>query len=279
MTTKRPDAIITDLDGSLLGPDGKVGKRDLAAIRRMQKMGIPVLPGTGRPPMRTRPLVKELGLELALCSNGGCCYDFVKEAPVFLTTMDHGIAQRLMDWLLAEEIPFLVHTPARTYRSPGAERIAKYDTRCREERFSLTPGMSLEELDILKLLAVQCDEAKVAAQAEALFSREELAICTSEAEFVDFNPAGVTKGSGLRRLADQMGWQMENILALGDNFNDRTMLEAVGKSAAPAGGMEKIKEIAGFVTAPCGEDPLAAAIDHYFPGLLDGMDGDGTSCE
>lgn len=277
MTTKRPDAIITDLDGSLLGPDGKVGRRDLAAIRRMRKMGIPVLPGTGRPPMRTRPLVKELGLELALCSNGGCCYDFVREAPVFLTTMDHGIAQRLMDWLLAEEIPFLLHTPARTYRSPGAERIAKYDTRCREVFFSLTPGMSLDGLDILKLLAVRCDEAAVMAQAETIFSKEELAVCTSEAEFVDFNPAGVTKGSGLRRLADRMGWRMENILALGDNHNDRTMLEAVEKSAVPASGMEKIKEMAGFVTAPCGEDPLAAAIDHYFPGLLEGMEEDRTN--
>ena len=71
MTTKRPDAIVTDLDGSLLGPDGKVGKRDLTAIRRMRELGVPVLPGTGRPPIRARSLVQELGLELALCSNGG----------------------------------------------------------------------------------------------------------------------------------------------------------------------------------------------------------------
>ena len=59
MTTKRPDAIVTDLDGSLLGPDGKVGKRDLTAIRRMRELGVPVLPGTGRPPIRARSLVQD----------------------------------------------------------------------------------------------------------------------------------------------------------------------------------------------------------------------------
>jgi len=177
-----------------------------------------------------------------------------------------------MDWLLGEGIPFLIHTPARTYRSPGAERIPKYDARCREEkRFYLTPGMSLEGLDILKVLAVQCDEAAVLARARAIFPEDELAICTSEAEFVDFNPAGVTKGSGLRRLAELKGWRMENILALGDNYNDQAMLEAAGKTAAPASGAEGIRALAGFVTTPNGEDPLAAAIDHYYPGLLEGI--------
>ena len=131
--------------------------------------------------------------------------------------------------------------------------------------------MSLEGLEILKLLAVQCDETKVVAQGETLFSKEELAICSSEREFVDFNPAGVTKGNGLRRLAAMKGWRMENILAMGDNFNDQTMLEAVGKSAAPANGMEQIKALAGFVTVPSGENPLAAAIDHFYPGLLEGI--------
>lgn len=279
MTTKRPDAIITDLDGSLLGPDGRVGKRDMAAIRRMQELGIPVIPGTGRPPVRARFLFREVGLDLALCSNGGCCYDFAQEASIFLSTMDHDIAQRLIDWLLGEDIPFLIHTPTRTYRSPKAMRIPKYDVRCQEERFRFTPGMPLEGMDILKLLAVQCDETKVVAQAGRIFSQNELTICTSEAEFVDFNPAGVSKGSGLRRLAGMKGWRMENILAMGDNFNDQAMLEVVEKSAAPASGMEKIKEIAGFVTTPCGENPLAAAIDHYFPGLLEGIGRDSTNCK
>ena len=68
METKRPDAIVTDLDGTLLGPDKQVGERDAAAIRRLTRLGIPVVPGTGRPIFGIGPLMEELGPNTA--SNG-----------------------------------------------------------------------------------------------------------------------------------------------------------------------------------------------------------------
>lgn len=273
MSINRPDAIISDLDGSLLRRDQKVGERDAAAIRRMKELGIPVLPGTGRPPLRTRALIRGLGLDMAICSNGGCCYDFTREEIVFARFMDTGVARRLVRWMLDRGVLFMIHTPPRTYRAPGAEVVPRYDSRRGEgeELFVLTPETPLEQLQILKLLAVECDEKAVLAQVQRDFSREEISACISESTFVDCNPAGVDKGSGLRQLAEVKGWRLDNILVLGDNYNDRTMLEAVGKSAVPASGVEEIKALAGFVTAPCGENPLAAAIDHYYPGLLEGI--------
>ena len=62
-----------------------------------------------------------------------------------------------------------------------------------------------------------------------------------------------------------------NYIWFSEEGNFKKMLEAVGKSAAPANGMEQIKALAGFVTVPSGENPLAAAIDHFYPGLLEGI--------
>lgn len=119
MVMNKPDAVISDLDRSLLGPDQRVGERDLAAIRRMKELGVPVLPGTGRPPLRVRPLARELGLEMAICSNGGCCYDFAKEEVLSAQFLEPRVARRLADWLLERKILFVIHTPQRTYRSPA----------------------------------------------------------------------------------------------------------------------------------------------------------------
>lgn len=273
MEINKPDAIVSDLDGTLVGEDQIVGARDRAAIRRMQELGVPVLPGTGRPPLRVRKLVRELGLELALCSNGGCCYDFSREEMVFATYMETDLARRLIHWLLERGLLFILHTPPRTYRSPGAEVVPLYDL-CGEDEeplHLLTPETPLEELQILKILVVECDEEKVLAELGKDFSEEEITACSSQATFVDCNPPAVTKGGGLRRLARIKGWRMEDILAMGDNFNDQTMLEAAGKSAVPASGMAEMRALAGFVTAPCGGDPLAAAVDHFYPGLLAGI--------
>lgn len=273
MEINKPDAIVSDLDGTLVTDDQKIGARDRAAIRRMLELGVPVLPGTGRPPIRVRGVMEGLGLKLALCSNGGCCYDFSREEMIFSQFMETAVAQRLVDWLWERELLFIVHTPRRTYRSPGAEVIPRYDKRGEgnEPLHILTPEVRLEELQILKILVVECDEQKTLAEVQKEFSENELTFCTSEERFMDCNPPGVTKGDGLIKLAAMRGWRMENIVALGDNFNDKTMLEAAGKSAAPASGMAEIQATAKFITTPCGEDPLAAALDHFYPGLLGGI--------
>lgn len=273
MEISRPDAIISDLDGTLVTEDQRVGARDLAAIRRMKELGIPVLPGTGRPPIRVRRLMEELELELALCSNGGCCYDFARGEIIFSRYMETDLARRLIDWMEEHGQLYILHTPTLIYRCPKAEYIPRYDTRGTgdEGRHFLTPEMRLEDLQILKILAVECREQEVLTQLQAAFSEQEITACSSETGLVDCNPSGVTKGIGLRRLAKLKGWRMENLLVLGDNFNDRTMLEAAGKTAVPASGVAEIRALADFVTSPCGEDPLAAALDHFYPGLLEGI--------
>ena len=268
MTQKKPDAVVTDLDGSLLGPDHKVGPRDREAIRRLLELGVPVMPGTGRPPIGCRPLAKELGIRLILCANGGCSFDLAESRVLSAAFMDHGTARRLLDWLFRENYNFLIHTPWQILRSPGASHIARYELRGPEEDGLVTPDSSLEGLEILKVLIVGCDGPAVCARARRVFSPEELTICSSDSLLVDFNPPGVNKGRGLRAMARSMGWDLGNVLALGDNYNDREMLEAVGLSAAPATAVPEILSAAKYVSAPCGENPLSQAVEHYFPGLL-----------
>lgn len=265
---RRPDAIITDLDGTLLGPDKIIGEQDKAAIRRLRQLGVPVIPGTGRPIFGLGWQAEELGLRLAICSNGGCCYDYDREEVLFAQTVPHDAVRRLIDWGVRHHCKCMLHAPKTVYRTPGVEVFSHYVLPEEEKRF-ITPGMSLEGIDVLKVLIIDCDENQVIRRLREVFPEEELAICSSGAGLVDINPPGVGKGSGVRRLAELRGWRMENILAMGDNYNDRTMLEAVGMSAVPASGEEEIRAIAGFVTASCGENPLTAAVEHFCPGLLE----------
>lgn len=266
--TKRPDAIFSDLDGSLLGPEKQVGEKDAAAIRRLTELGIPVIVCTGRPILGARQVMEMLNLDLAVCSNGGCCHNFREGKTLFATAMDHSVAHRLITWLAEEKVCYLLHAPDRIFASAEAIMPPHYLLRGRENGGELTPDTPLDGLQILKILAIRCDAAKILAKARKLFSPEELSVCSSEVGFVDFNPSGVNKGRGIRQLAGQMGWRMENILALGDNDNDLPMLEAVGMGAAPASGRPEVLAAADYVASPCGENPLTQAVEHYFPELL-----------
>lgn len=265
---RRPDAIITDLDGTLLGPDKTIGEQDKATIRRLRELGVPVIPGTGRPIFGLGWQAEEMGLRLALCSNGGCCYDYDREEVLFARTIPHDAVRRLIDWGMERRIKCMLHAPKSVYRSPGAEVFSHYVLPEEEKRF-ISPGMSLEGVDVLKVLFFDCDEVRAIGELRGIFPESELAICSSGSGLVDINPPGVGKGTGVRQLAELRGWRMENLLAMGDNYNDRTMLEAVGMSAVPASGQEDIKAMAAFVTTPCGENPLTAAVRHFCPGLLE----------
>ncbi len=264
----RPDAIFTDLDGTLLGPDKKVGKQDTAAIRRLKELGIPVIICTGRPILGTRLVTAELGLGLTLCSNGGCCHDFIRDETLLAVEMDHGVARRLLAWLEEEGEPFLLHAPKQIFGSPGAQMPPHYVLQGEESGGTIFHDSPFDGLQILKVLAVRCDEAELIRKGRERFTPEELTICSSERSFVDFNPPGVTKGAGIRWLAEKMGWDLARVIAMGDNNNDLSMLELAGMGAAPESGIPAAKAAADFVTAPSGENPLSATIKHYYPNLL-----------
>lgn len=262
---RKPDAVFCDLDGSLLGPDKKVGEKDAATIRRLKELGVPVVICTGRPILGVRQVVKELGLDLALCSNGGCCYDFSRGELLFTTEMDHNIARRLLTWLEKEGAFFLLHAPDRIFASFGVTMPAHYLLEGEENGGLLTCETPLEGVRILKILAIRCEESAILRKGKELFGPEELTICSSERGFVDFNPPGVNKGAGIRQLADRMGWRLEEILTLGDNNNDLPMLEAVGMGAAPSSGVPEARAAADFITTASGQNPLTTAIEHFFP--------------
>ena len=69
-------AIATDLDGTLLGSDGRVSARTRAAVLADEDRGMDVVIATGRPPRWIAPIVEQLGDRgLVLCANGAAVYD------------------------------------------------------------------------------------------------------------------------------------------------------------------------------------------------------------
>jgi hydroxymethylpyrimidine pyrophosphatase-like HAD family hydrolase len=82
---------------------------------------------------------------------------------------------------------------------------------------------------------------------------------------VDILPAGCSKGSALVRLAQKRGVKMEEVLAIGDNWNDVSMLEAAGRAVLMANSPEDLKERAAergwSVGGRHDEDGVAVAIE------------------
>ena len=80
---------------------------------------------------------------------------------------------------------------------------------------------------------------------------------------IEINNPKATKGQSIRRLAELYGFSMDEVMAIGDGDNDRTMIEAAGFSVAMGNSSETLKQRADAVTDTVENDGFARAIYKY----------------
>jgi hydroxymethylpyrimidine pyrophosphatase-like HAD family hydrolase len=90
---------------------------------------------------------------------------------------------------------------------------------------------------------------------------------------VDILPAGCSKGAALERLAGMRGIAREEVMAIGDNWNDLDMLKWAGQPVIMANASDELQEIAvaqgWHVTASNEEDGVGLAVERALSGVLE----------
>ena len=82
--------------------------------------------------------------------------------------------------------------------------------------------------------------------------------------WLDLAPVGVSKASGLAHVAEQLGVDAADVLAIGDGRNDIEMLEWAGRGVAMGQAVQLVMDAADDVTAPVAEDGAAVELGRYF---------------
>jgi len=81
--------------------------------------------------------------------------------------------------------------------------------------------------------------------------------------FLEITRAGISKGSGLARLASTLGIRPEQVMAIGDQGNDLPMLRWAGLGVAMGHAPDYVREVADAVTLSNDRDGVAAAIQRF----------------
>ena len=129
-------------------------------------------------------------------------------------------------------------------------------------RFTVIPGieswMARHAHEIEKLCMFFDSTEKTSAALPRFQAIPGAEVVQGSPDNIEVTAAGVDKGSALLALADLLGIQHENTLAVGDSENDRAMLEKAGIAAVMANGMPQIKAIGAIVSeADCNHDGVA----------------------
>ncbi len=128
--------------------------------------------------------------------------------------------------------------------------------------------VDLENATIIKFLLAYITDEQRADFENDMNSDGRFSCVVSDEQVFDVNAAGVCKGDGVAFMARHLGFSMENTMAMGDHFNDLSMLRDCGIAVVPENGLPQAKELADFITCNNNNAPLTYAINHLFPELL-----------
>jgi hypothetical protein len=92
-----------------------------------------------------------------------------------------------------------------------------------------------------------------------------LNIFKSQPRYIELMHIQASKTSAIQFLMNQYGILQQEVIAIGDNYNDKEMIEFAGVGIAMGNAPEEIKRVADFVTDTNNEDGVAKALAHYFP--------------
>ncbi|MGH4008933.1 MAG: HAD family hydrolase [Pseudonocardiaceae bacterium] len=268
--------VASDVDGTLLDPTDRISERTRAAVHRVLAAGVPFVLVTGRPPRWIPPIVEQLGhAGYAVCANGAVLYDAATDCVRYSATLDPLQLRDAADMVtaalpgakLAVELP-----TGRALRNGFDEFLAEpgYTHPWPDGESTPTPRDVLLGRSATKLLVRQPDARSdvmaaavreiVSAQLEA---RVHVTFSTGHG-LIEISAPGVTKGSGLARLAGELGIAPGEVVALGDMPNDLPMLQWAGHGVAMANAHPAVLEVADEITAPNSQDGLARILERWF---------------
>ena len=262
MSDWRPKLIVSDLDGTLLRRDETISDTTLAELRRWSDAGVPLVLATGRPPRWMLGVRERLGGGTAICCNGA-------------VLLDLGAFEVLDEHPLTPDVLQAVTGELRR-RQPGTWFAVEYGDQFRHEpvyqpRWDVNaPGVAVATLEEMVAQPV----AKLLARHEEL-SRDEFVELVSDVvgdtatvtnsssdALAEISAAGVTKASGLAKVAARHGVGPEDVVVFGDMPNDIAAFEWVrdggGRAVAMAHAHPDLLAVATDVTGTNDDDGVAA---------------------
>ena len=263
--------IVSDFDGTLVQGDGKVSDKNIKAINEYIDAGGIFVISTGRVPSAILSRARKLGLKgLVSCCQGAMVVDIESGNLLFdqrlpeKTTVD---ACREM-----EKLGLHIHAyDLWEYYSNIDDEMLRYYQDITETKAILVLNEKLSDflsnkgMGAYKLLAMVLpeDNAKIVAKLKEA-NIPDCDITKSAAYLIEIISNKCSKGSAISFLTKHYGIEIEKTVGFGDNYNDISMIEAVGLGVAVANAEDALKQKADYICENSNEHSAVAEVIEKF---------------
>jgi Cof subfamily protein (haloacid dehalogenase superfamily) len=270
--------IAMDLDGTLLDGRGKLPAENARAIEQAAARGIEIIIVTGRRFLSAKVSAESLACDLHFIASNGAVIKSRSGETEYRKLLPAAVAREVLEATPKFRALAGVIFDRSRERQVIFERIdwnsayvGPYLSRHRDQVAEVEPLTScLDGEDPVEILYLgECATVRqVVNVLRGLPSaaRFELALTEYEARnvsMVDVLQRGVSKGVALAEWAARRGMAREEVMAIGDNWNDREMLQYAGLPVVMGNSVAALKEHGWATTLTNDECGVAHAIQKY----------------
>jgi Cof subfamily protein (haloacid dehalogenase superfamily) len=259
--------IVTDLDGTLRPMFKPLSHRVIGAVQQAQARGVRVVLATGRMYLSAEPAAVELGLDMPMiCSQGASIHNAETGETLFEKNVPLGLAR---DALLVTdpEITVVVCRAQEFFVQRMTQHAIEFVGNNREFLHvipDLPQSLDREPQKILFTGDVAAID-RLMPRLQEKFG-DTLQVVKSFDTYIEMTHRDVSKGKAAEWLADKWGIPREQVIAMGDHDNDRSMIEWAGLGVAMGNAIPSVKAIADFIAPTDDDDGAALVIEKFILG-------------
>ncbi|HLR91456.1 MAG TPA: HAD family hydrolase [Atopostipes sp.] len=285
--------IVTDMDGTLLDENIEITDRVTKAILRAQDAGIEFAVATGRTVESGYTLVKEKGITCPFIELNGARYFDEKETLKYTRDIEKDDVEGLIEILehydihnefvtqdgayskrTLEEYVMVFKSVFKNINREMTEEEAREYAQHRIDHFNLQTVTDYSflheepEYQVLKTLAHAHEDLPLLNEVKTTIEKElpDLIVTSASTFSLEINHIDANKGRAVADLARERGYSADEVITIGDNINDLTMLEWATHSYAVANGHQKAKDAAAYLAPSHADFAVAQIIERVLDG-------------
>lgn len=264
--------IALDLDGTLLDSTLQIRRQTVDALQRARDVGIQAMIVTGRHHTAAHAYWRQLDLRLpVICCNGAYVYDFEAGRAIAGDPFSRGEARELLSLVRKHPIRAMLYTDAAmAYEGELPQLAGMYrwaatlpePVRPRYAQVDALDRLIDEAATLWKFLIVSDEPASAEAFMRAAGDRGFNCVRSSR-DRIDVAQAGNSKGRRLAEFLAPRGIPPREVIAFGDQDNDKEMLEFAGLGVAMGNSRAELRACADWVTGSNDGDGIADALQRF----------------
>lgn len=281
--------VAVDLDGTMLNQYGIVTEKTKETIEKVQNKGIEVVIASGRAIDSVKTIAKEIKSDkYFICGNGAILYDIKNNEIIYENTLKKSKILDIIKICEENSIYYSVYTEKEIiakslnhnvlyyhkenlnkdeenkthiniiddiydYIQNREEKVIKV-TICDNNRAIFNAIIrKLREIEEIEVLDVAHMSRKIIRQ-----GTEDVPV---EYFYTEISAKNVDKWNAIEILAEKMGINRDEIMAIGDNINDKKMIQNAGMGVVMKNSTPEVTEIANHITESNSENGVAVALE------------------